>query len=365
MTDLHDEVGQEHSLQESTESGLKPALVNEPLGKLEKPASIEGNRKFTNASRSVQRIAAIDPARPQQRPKTRLLVRAMDAVDWCPRDHKEWLIAREHWKRSVLASPLSAATKVLAIVVADFYINRNPSHQYFNWAWAAQEKLAVAAGLSRRTVAAAMDDLERNELLVIDRGGGRKGDGGRTHRYTLRMDYQVDLHAQAAKIVQNLHNESPNRVGNILHNSSDGPEQTSCAIDESEMGKQLPKDVNGFPTTPSKITLEDSLYSAHPKEDLKIRGKKRLSMEKRRDSPSIQSFAASTTSQASSIDQTELAKYLGRGDDYAGWEFLMLLPVEEVDVLALKYRYDKTVGPVILQRVHALLAVEAEHGSIP
>src|SRR5216683_461412 len=99
----------------------------------------------------------------------------MDAVQWLPRDNKEWLVARDGWKRTVLGSDLSAGTKVVAIVIADFYINRNPQSRHFNWAWAAQETLAAAAGVSRRTVASAMNELELTKLIVVDRGGGRKG----------------------------------------------------------------------------------------------------------------------------------------------------------------------------------------------
>jgi hypothetical protein len=82
-----------------------------------------------------------------------LVARAIDAV---PRDN---MASRDRWKSAVLASELSAATKVVAIVIADFYINRDPRNRHSNWAWAAQGTLARAGGLSRCTVAAAMDEL--------------------------------------------------------------------------------------------------------------------------------------------------------------------------------------------------------------
>ena len=183
--------------------------------------------------------------RPQGRRTSPLLPRVMDAVQWLPRDNKEWLIARDRWKCTVLGSDLSAATKVVAIVIADFYINRTPQNRQFNWAWAAQETLACAAGLSRRTVASAMDELERTKLIIIDRGGGRKGDRGRTHRYTLRMDHLNDY--RAADNVQNLHNPEPGEDVNILHNSADG----DCANGDVGTGNLRSKQVRGFPTTPS------------------------------------------------------------------------------------------------------------------
>jgi hypothetical protein len=303
--------------------------------------------------------------RPQRRRTIPLVARAMDAVQWLPRDNKEWLVARDRWKYMVLASTLSAATKVVAIVVADFYINRDPQHRHFNWAWAAQETLASAAGPSRRTVASAMDELERNKLIVVDRGGGRKGGRGRTHRYTLRMDHLDDNRAHAADDVQNLHNVSPAEDVNILHNSIDIHKVTACANGDVQMGNPRPKEANGFPTTSFNITLEDSLYGGHPKEGASFVSRKRLTKERNKVSAPIQSFARANTNQASSIDQTDLAKYVGGGDIRAGWECLMRLPDGEVDIMARRYRYDKTVGPSILERVRSLLAAEAEHGSAP
>jgi len=289
----------------------------------------------------------------------------MDAVQWLPRANKEWLVARDLWKRTVLGSDLSAATKVVAIVIADFYINRNPENRHFNWAWAAQETLARSAGLSRRTVASAMDELECTKLIVVDRGGGRKGDRGRTHRYTLRMDHLNDDGAHVADDVQNLHNLSPGEDVSILHNSIDIHKGTACANGDVQMGNPRPKEVNGFPSTSFNITLEDSLYGGHPNEGASFVLRKRLTKERNKVSAPIQSFARANTNQASSIDQTDLAKYIGGGDVRAGWEILMRLPDGEVDIMARRYRYDKTVGPSILERVRSLLAVEAEHGSAP
>jgi hypothetical protein len=287
----------------------------------------------------------------------------MDAVQWLPRDNKEWLVSRDRWKSAVLASELSAATKVVAIVIADIYINRDPQNRHFNWAWAAQGTLARAAGLSRRTVASAMDELERTKLIIVDRGGGSKGDRGRTHRYSLRMGHISDLITNAADYEheQNLHNMSASEDVNILHNSIDTNEEGSCANDDIDMGNLRPKEVNGFPTTPSKISLEDSLYGDHPKEDASFVPSKRLTKERNKVSAPIQSFARANTNEASSTDQSDLAKYVGGGDVRAGWETLMRLPADEVDKMARRYRYDKTAGPAILERLGSLLAEEAKH----
>jgi hypothetical protein len=178
----------------------------------------------------------------------------------------------------------------VAIVVADFYINRNPQNRHFNWAWAAQETLAGAAGLSRRTVATAMDELERTKLIIVDRGGGRKGDRGRTHRYTLRMDHLNEVADD--QVEQNLHSMSTSREVNILHNSIDIPDERSCANNDTDMGNLGPEEANGFPTTPSNISLEDSLYGDHPKADVALVPSKRLTREKSKISKPIQSFTS-------------------------------------------------------------------------
>jgi Helix-turn-helix domain len=287
----------------------------------------------------------------------------MDAVQWLPRDNKEWLVARDRWKYTVMASTLSAATKVVAVVIADFYINRDPQHRHFNWAWAAQETLARAGGLSRRTVASAMDELERNKLIVVDRGGGQKGDRGRTHRYTLRTDHLNGDGALPADAVQKLHNLSRGEDVKGLHNSIDLHEVAACANGDVEMGNSRPKEVNGFPMTPSNITLGDSLYGEHPKEGGVAR--KRPTKERNKVFAPVQSFDSAITNQASSIDQADLAKYVGGGDVSAGWEILMRLPDGEVDMMARRYRNDKTTGPSILERIRSLLAAETELGVAP
>jgi hypothetical protein len=281
----------------------------------------------------------------------------MDAVQWFPRDNKEWLIARDLWKCAVLKSNLSAATKVVAIVIADFYINRTLQCRHFNWAWASQETLARAAGLSRRTVATAMDELERTHLIVVDRGGGRNGDRGRTHRYTLRMDSLSDPPNNEDE--QNLHNVSARQDVNNLHNPIETQEQRSCANDAINMGNVHPKEVNGFPTTPSNISLEDSLYRDHPKANASFGSSKRLTNEKNRIFAPIPPVAKEKTNQASSTDQSDLASFVGHGDVRAGWEILMRLPVDEVDKLARRFSRDKSTGPAISEQVNSLLAKEA------
>jgi hypothetical protein len=206
-----------------------------------------------------------------------------------------------------------------------------------------------------------MDELERTKLIIVDRGGGRKGDRGRTHRYTLRMDHLNEVADD--QVEQNLHNMSTSRDVNILHNSIDIHDERSCANNDTDMGNLGPEEVNGFPTTPSNLSLEDSLYGDHPKTEASFVPIKRLTKEKNKFSASIQSFAKPKTGQASSIDQADLAKYIGDGDVRAGWETLMRLPDGEVDTMARRYRFDKTLGPAISERVRSLLGEAAKHGA--
>jgi hypothetical protein len=288
----------------------------------------------------------------------------MDAVQWLPRDNKEWLEARDRWKKAVLRSNLTAATKVVAIVIADFYIHRNPQNRAFNWAWAAQDLLADTAGLSRRTVATAMDELEREHLIVIDRGGGRKGDRGRTHRYTLRMD-ALRGHVENED-VQNLHNVMLHRVVKNLHNAVSSGKQGSCENDGVNRERIAPKEVNGFPTTLSIIPSNDFPYADRPKEDASIAPSKRLVREGSKVLGFIQPFGVSNPNQATSVDCADLAKYIGEGDVRAGWDALMVVPADEVDRMARRYKYDKAVGPEILGEVRRLLAKEgSERDQIP
>ncbi|CEG09783.1 hypothetical protein BN961_03215 [Afipia felis] len=286
--------------------------------------------------------------KPQHRRVSSLLARVMDAVQWLPRDNKEWLVARDRWKRAVLASALSAATKVVAIVIADFYINRNPQNRHFNWAWAAQETLARAAGLTRRTVASAMNELELAKLIVIDRGGGRKGDRGRTHRYTLRMDCLGDQGVHRTEDEQN------------LHNSTDVHKGTGSANDDVEMGNPRPKEVNGLPTTPSNSSLRDPLYGLQPKPGSHPVKGKWLSKGKE-PVVRIQSFVETEANEVSSVDQSDLANFIGNGDLSVGWGRLMGLPDGVVDKMARRFKYDKSSGPAILEQMLGLLEKDARH----
>ena len=79
---------------------------------------------------------------------------------------------------STSASELTPYEKLVGLIIALQFINRDPAHRRFNWAWASLELLARTTGLSRRTVCSAMKRLEEFEVFVID----HKGDVGQVRR---------------------------------------------------------------------------------------------------------------------------------------------------------------------------------------
>jgi len=194
-----------------------------------------------------------------------------------------------------------------------------------------------------------MNELELAKLIVIDRGGGRKGDRGRTHRYTLRMDRLDDQGVQRTEDEQNLHNSIEDR------------KRTSSANGDVEMGNPRPKEVKGLPTTPSNSSLTDSLYSRPPKPDSQPIEEKRFSRGKGSVVP-IRPFVDAESDGTNSVDYSVLANFIGGGDPRVGWEALMRLPSDTVDKMARRFKRDKSSGPAILEQVRNLLEKDAEHG---
>jgi hypothetical protein len=280
----------------------------------------------------------------------------MDAVQWLPSDKHEWIVARNEWENAVLASSLSPATKVLALVLSR-YINRNTKNRLFNWAWPAHGTLAKKAGLSRRTVGSGLDELEQTKLIVVDRGGGAKGQGGRTHRYTLRMDHLNDLGGRPVEDAdaQNLRNLITSEDANILRNSVDVSDEASCANDGIELGNLRPKGAKGFPMTLLNNSLDDSLTSHTSNAGNSVRPRKDASKEKGKPLVLVQPFVEPKENRNSSVDQTNLARFVGCGDVRLGWETLQRLPEGAVDKMARHLRSDKSAGEMIANEVRSLL----------
>jgi DNA-binding FadR family transcriptional regulator len=137
---------------------------------------------------------------------------------------------------------LTAAERHVALAIAQQYINRTLGHYWFNSAWAAHQTLAEQVGLTRRTVVPAMATLRRMGLIAVEHGGGLKVVGGRTDRYTLRMDW-LDVLEHAAQVirrkdVRSFHPFNSSTNNQFEERCENRPE--SGEIDEGKMGK-LPK----------------------------------------------------------------------------------------------------------------------------
>src|SRR5256885_15988 len=87
---------------------------------------------------------------------------------------------------STSASELTPYEKLVGLIIALQFINRDPAHRRFNWAWASLELLARTTGLSRRTVCSAMKRLEEFRGACHRSQRGRRP--GSSLCYTLRMD---------------------------------------------------------------------------------------------------------------------------------------------------------------------------------
>ena len=120
------------------------------------------------------------------------------------------------------ASELTPYEKLAGLIIALQFINRDPAHQRFNWAWASQELLARTIGLSRRTVCSAMKRLEEFEVLVIDHRGGRRP--GSSLCYTLGMDKLDRLPRPAAAE----HEQK-------FHTCREGEPPSGCANDDTQL----------------------------------------------------------------------------------------------------------------------------------
>jgi hypothetical protein len=267
-------------------------------------------------------------------PLTIDLTRAELSVGWLPLPDKEFRAARRRWMKVVRASKLlTGAERQIGLAIAQEYINRQAGHPWLNWAWASHQRLANETGLSRRTVVGGVKRLAMFGFLYIAHGGGRMGRGGRTDRYTLRMD-RLELLAsfvapRRLKGVKNLH---------TFDHVADDKREESCVNGDRKVGNLQHNDVKGFHTTLLNTQLEDSvtepLSRATTKQSLSNAGKK-------------------GPSPATSIDYSALAECVGEGDLAAGWERLQAIPEGDVDMLAVRLRKDPSQRREIRGEVYA------------
>jgi hypothetical protein len=95
---------------------------------------------------------------------------------------------------STSASELTASETFVGLIIALQFINQDPAHRRFKWAWASQEFLARTTGLSRPTVCSAIERLEEFEVLVSD----RRGDAGQIPGFVAPLRFKDGQTRQAA-----------------------------------------------------------------------------------------------------------------------------------------------------------------------
>lgn len=271
-----------------------------------------------------------------------------DAIEGLPMDGKAFNSIRYRWIQIVRGHPmLTAAEKHVGLAIAQQHINRSPGHHWFNSAWAAHRTIADEIGLTRRTVVSAMAALRQLGLIAIEPGGGWKVPGGRTDRYTLRIDW-LDVLERAAEIVRQ-------KDVKIVHRSNhaiDGQFDERCEknaergeIEGREMRNSPNGDVKGLHTTISDTTFLEGLTT--------------------RVEPSPEALPLAATPQASNgrkesseritaQDHLALAELLGEGNVESGYFRMSCLNDGDADTLALRYRLNRSAGRDVLAEAERL-----------
>jgi hypothetical protein len=267
------------------------------------------------------------------------LAKAELAVEWLPKPDKEFRRARKRWTDFVRGSKLlTPAQRQVGLTIADVFIHRShPDHPWFNWAWPSHKTLGKKAGLCRRTVLSAIRRFSELGLLKVSSGGGIKGLGGRTDRYTLNMAGLAILEEQAeqidrAKDVKNLH---------AFQNGEGAQCRGRGEIHDTKVRNLRQQDVKGLPTnlinTPKESVTETPTSSA-------AGVRKQLSNESKK-----------VVDVVTSVDHTNLAWLVGKGSLGAGYELLQGMPEDEINALALRLRKEPSAADSIRFEVDARL----------
>jgi len=182
----------------------------------------------------------------------------VEAIGRLPADKTEFDKARFRWTDLVRGLFfLTSAQRQVGLAIAR-YINHNPNNHWYHSAWAGQRKIAEEIGQTRRTVVTAFAALSRIGLIAVEHGGGWKVPGGRTDRYTLRIDW-LDVLERAAQIrkddVKDFHRSNESAVGQ--RHRIRGKSDESGEKDDQMVGNSSSEDVKGLRTTLSNsIPLE-------------------------------------------------------------------------------------------------------------
>lgn len=183
------------------------------------------------------------------------------AIQRLPIDKFAFNKLRYRWIEVVRGHPLlTPAQRQVGLVIAQQHINHTPDNPWFHSAWAGHQKIATEIGVTRRTVVTAMTALSRFGLIAIEHAGGVKVPGGRTDRYTLRIDCLETL-ARTAKVsgkdVKNFHRSNQEKLSQVDQSREKNAE--SGETDDEMIGNSQSEDVKGLRTTPSNKTFLESL----------------------------------------------------------------------------------------------------------
>jgi hypothetical protein len=264
-----------------------------------------------------------------------------EAISSLPIDNKAFNALRYRWMKVVRGHPLlTSAERHVGLVIAQHYLNRSPGHCWFNSAWASHQTLAGQVSLTRRTVLSAMTTLRLVGLIAIERGGGSPVVGGRTDRYTLRLDW-LDVLERAARIirhkeVKSFHSSNSSTDDQFEERCENKPE--SGEIDEGEMGNSPEGDVKTFLTTHSNKTSLKGLttLSERQSEALPAAAALQAGHGRKKGSENI-------TAQ----DHRDLAALLGEGDLERGYCRLYELDESDANDLAIRYRLDRSSSEAV------------------
>jgi hypothetical protein len=270
------------------------------------------------------------------------------ALEILPIDKFAFNKVRYRWVKVVRGHPmLTAAQRAVGLAIAQQYINHNPESPWFHSAWAAHQTIAEEIGVSRRTVISAMVALRQMGLIAIEHGGGWKVPGGRTDRYTLRTDW-LDVLDHAARIVRQkdvkIFHRSNRGEGSKFEESREKNGERGEIIGEM-MGNSPDKDVKGlrttlYNTTPLESSLSTYLEPVAPSEARPLTSAPQASNGRKKSPDAV-------TEQ----DHHELALLLGDGDLGQGYGRLDGIDDANVNIMALRYRFDRSSGQSIRAEV--------------
>jgi hypothetical protein len=262
-----------------------------------------------------------------------------EAVRRLPADKKAFDAVRFRWIDVVRGCPLlTASQRQVGLAIAQNHINHNPENRWFHSAWAGHQRIADEIGLTRRTVVTAMAALNRVGLVAIAHGGGVKVPGGRTDRYTLRID-RLDLIEGAAQIFKQ---NDVKKLGSIVDQFGQSGEKNgeSGEIGDQMIGNSRKEDVKAFHTTSSKTTPLESLLTTHS-----ASASETLPVATRQASNGRKESSDSVTAQ----DHFRLAVLLGDGNIARGYSRLYTLKEADADELAIRFRRDQSSGEAICE----------------